>query len=275
MRLCVQVLLAECEKTVTSQLQQMMKHKKALLFATFLVVACNTKALCAPANVWKIKYSAGPFSGGATTVFLAQNAIKLKTNSDFEVYAKAPDWNATVYNLKARAFCAVPAASYVKGRFFIENEESINDFEPSKAISTENTKMFGFQAKRLSWRRVNLDQRYFRIRDKAVPVLTQLITTTQIPHNKMQIALLSAWIPIPHLSAVPLAFIDKHKDGHIQDRWSAMSIEQVIASQADFRAPSTFTRMSNTNKLLTAQYSSVIEKLLDEQKTIDAMKTRK
>ena len=204
-----------------------MKSKNALLFASLLMIVCAIKVFGAPVHVWKIKYTSSPFSGGATTVYLAPNAIAIKTVSEYEVHAKAPDWNATIYSRKAHAMCAVPYRSYSKGRFFVENEETENEFDPAKVISTEAITLFGLPAKRQSWSTVSIDRQYYRIRNKPENTITQVTTTTKIPHNKMQIALLSAWIPLPHLNAVPLAFFEKHKDGHIQDRWSAIAVEQL------------------------------------------------
>ncbi len=196
-----------------------MKIKIALLFVSLLMIVCSTKVLAAPSTVWKIKYSSGPLTGGSTLVYLAPDAIKIQTASKYEIYAKAPDWNATAYNVKARAMCAVPYSSYRKGRFFFENEESTDDLAPSKIISTESITLSGFPAKRQSWNTFSEERVFYRIRSKPAKVIAQLSTTTHIPHNKMQIALLSAWIPIPHLDAVPLAFFNKHKDGRIQDRY--------------------------------------------------------
>jgi hypothetical protein len=229
------------------------------------VIVCSTKVLAAPSTVWKIKYSSGPFTGGATTVYLAPDAIKIKTISNYEVYAKAPDWNATVYSGKAHAMCTVPYSSYSKGRFFVENEATDNELAPSKAISTEAIRIFGLPAQRQSWRTVSIDVNYYRIRTKPEKVITQLSTTTRIPHNKMQIALLAAWIPIPHLKAVPLVFVNKQRNGRIQDRWSAITIEQLKASQFDFHPPTGYKKVAKASELLTAQYSKVIEGLLGEE----------
>lgn len=252
-----------------------MKTKNALLLASLLMFVCNTVVLAAPGMVWKIKYGSGPFTGGSTTVYLARDAIKLRTASKYEIYAKAPDWNATMYSLKAHAMCTVPVSSYTKGRFLFENEDSQNDLNPSKAISTENITLFGIPAKRRSWNTVSMDPSYYRIRDKQEEVVTQLCTTTKIPHHKMQIALLAAWIPIPHLDAVPITLYDRHKNGRIQGKFSAISIEQIPASQADFRPPTGCRKVERTSQLITAQYANVIDTFLEDAKDVDRKRKNK
>lgn len=217
---------------------------------------------------WRINYLPAQVTA-ASTVYLSKDAIKIVTEGEFEVVAKAPTWSAIVTNGKKKLSCELAPSRWKKEGFFVDPPDPREYMNPEKADSIEKINYRGLQSKKRTWQTIESDQ-FYRHRSKPKRCTIELISTDGlIPFNTMQRAIFASWYGIPNLDGVPLYWANKIYGEPISQRLKVAKLQPLDIGRDTFVPMKGTKRESSMMKLVDHKFSTTIADFMEIDAHLD------
>ena len=236
--------------------------RKRLLATTLILLA---PSLLLPAwsspeiSGWKITYTAA--FPRKCEVFIAPAALKAVNGSGEELIAKAPLWDAYVFNIHSKTMCFLPFAKWHKQPAFMH----MNELEPisDKHLSDGQGVFLGMPVVQFTFKSRSTDALFWQDREKPTDCVVRYCGTTKIPMTSVQRELIAAWLGTPRTKELPLFWGRTFSDGSKHFTLRAMAVAKQQISEDIFVVPANYKKSPNVFDVFEHQNQDMLNSVAD------------